>query len=90
MQIEIKMASLETVIFLLKLKSCNCYISFLFFVFFLNSSMGHRVTRFDLPNKKGKLATCLMVKKEIFKSLIKLRVWGRSGTEEKHDELEKC
>lgn len=52
--------------------------------------MGHSVTRFDLPNKKGKLATCLMVKKEIFKSLIKLRVWGRSGTEEKHDELEKC
>lgn len=52
--------------------------------------MGHNVTCFDLPNKKRKLAACLMVKKEILKSLIKLRVWGRSGTEEKHDELEKC
>ena len=77
------------VIFLLKLKSCNCYIGFCV-VFFLNSSMGHNVTCFDLPNKKGKLAACLMVKKEILKSLIKLRVRGRSGTEEKHDELEKC
>lgn len=81
------MASLEMVIFLLKLKSCNCYIGSFFF---FNSSMGHNVTCFDLPNKKRKLAACLMVKKEILKSLIKLRVWGRSGTEEKHDELVKC
>ena len=36
--------------------------------------MGHNVTCFDLPNKKGKLAACLMVKKEILKSLIKLRL----------------
>lgn len=82
------MASLETVIFLLKLKSCNCYISFCVFLKIL--LWGTVLTCFDLPNKKGKLATCLMVKKEILKSLIKLRVWGRSGTEEKHDELEKC
>lgn len=47
------------------------------------------MTRFDLPNKKGKLAACLMAEKEILKSLIKLRVLGSSGVEEGHDELEK-
>lgn len=40
--------------------------------------------------KKAKLAACLVIKKNILKSLIKLRVLGISGDEEKHDELEKC
>ena len=48
------------------------------------------MTRFDLPNKKSKLAACLVVKKEISKSLIKLTVLGRSEVQEKHEELEKC
>lgn len=47
------------------------------------------MTCFDFPNKTGKVAASLVVKKEIEKSLIEMRVLGRSGMEEQHDELEK-
>lgn len=48
------------------------------------------MTCFDLPNKKGKLAACLVVKRGIQRRLIKLRIWGSSVSEKKNDELETC